>query len=156
MMKIVIFCNFCHFSAIQLGNATFTQIPINFIIFAVYIGGPTYGMAPFSSIAREIFLNSHLTLFLVACSATLHSNLLVHLSAYPLVSLLVHLSHLSVRLSHFTIWCFCGHNFSTTLTLIVTNQVVPIGTGFVNHDMLIFMAVWSILNLVAIYLILRY
>ena len=46
--------------------------------------------------------------------------------------------------------------FSSTLTLIVTNQVVPIGTGFVNHDMLIFMAVWSILNLVAIYLILRY
>ena len=156
MMKIVIFFQqFNWVSKIGGGNATFTQIQINFTVFAVYTGGSTYGMAPFSSIAREIFLNSHLTQFLVACSATLHSNLLVHPSAYPLVSLLVHPS-LSVRPSHFTIWCFCGHNFSTTLTLIVTNQVVPIGTGFVNHDMLIFMAVWSILNLVAIYLILRY
>ena len=51
---------------------------------------------------------------------------------------------------------FCGDNFSTPLTLIVTNQVMPIGTDFVNHNMLVFMAVWSILNLVAIYLILRY
>ena len=40
------------------GNATSTQILINFTVFAVYIGGSTYGMAPFSSMAREIFLTS--------------------------------------------------------------------------------------------------
>ena len=61
MMKIVIFFQqFNWVSKIGGGNATFTQIQINFTVFAVYTGGSTYGMAPFSSIAREIFLNSHL------------------------------------------------------------------------------------------------
>ena len=73
----------------------------------------------------------------------------VGLSVGPSISL-------SVCPSHFTLWCFCGHNFFTTLTLIVPNQVVPVGTGFVHQDVPIFMALWLILFMATIYLITRH
>ena len=61
---------------------------------------------------------------------------------------------LSVCPSHFTLWCFCGLNFSTTL--IVPIQVVPVGTDFVYQDVPIFMALWLILFMATIYLITRH
>ena len=82
----MIFRNFCYLLAIWLsfknlqGNATSSQIQINFSALAVYVGGSTYRTAPFF----------HHTLFTVTCYIIPTLKFVGPSSAYPSVSLLVH------------------------------------------------------------------